>query len=113
MNTKTIASTSFPHIRKVVPEWLKPWLYVFVACCFQLSGGRYAGALGALMGVHDNMREDMMMCVFANLSGMAVWFPMLFRMKFRFPNKTLLLCASATVILMNVLTMYVSSLPLL
>ncbi len=113
MSAKTMESTSFPHIRNIVPEWLKPWLYVFIACCFQLSGGRYAGSLGALMGIHDNMREDMMMCVFANLSGMAVWFPMLFRMKFRFPNKTLLLCASATVLLMNVLTVYVTSLPLL
>ncbi len=113
MSTTRMASTSFPHIRDIVPERLKPWLYVFIACCFQLSGGRYAGSIGALTGVHGDMREDMMMCVYANLSGMAVWFPMLFRMKFRFPNKTLLLCASATVLLMNVLTMYVASLPLL
>ncbi len=105
--------TPFPHIRSFVPEKCKPWLYVFIACCFQLSGGRYAGALNALIGAHGNMREDIMMCVFANLSGMALWFPMLFRMKFRFANKTLLMGASLTVILTNLLTMTVTTLPLL
>lgn len=105
--------TAFPHVRPIVPERCKPWIYLFIACCFQLSGGRYAGALDALIGAHGNMREDIMMCVFANLSGMALWFPMLFRMKFRFANKSLLIGASLTVIVTNLLTMYVTTLPLL
>lgn len=105
--------TAFPHLRFSVPEACKPWLYVFIACCFQLSGARYLGALNALVGAHGNMREDIMMCVFANLSGMAIWFPMLFRMKFRFSNKALLAAASLTVVVTNLLTMYVTVLPLL
>lgn len=105
--------TAFPHLRSSVPEACRPWLYVFIACCFQLSGARYLGALNALVGAHGNMREDIMMCVFANLSGMAIWFPMLFRMKFRFSNKALLAAASLTVVVTNLLTMYVTALPLL
>lgn len=108
-----IENTAFPHVRSCVPEKCKPWLYVLMACCFQLSGARYLGALNELIGAHGNMREDILMCMFANLSGMAIWFPMVFRMKFRFSNKLLLTAASITVIITNLLTMYVTCLPVL
>lgn len=102
-----------PMFNGFVPECLRPWIYVFIACCFQLSGGRYLGPINELIGAHGNMREDIVMCMMANLSGMALWFPMLFRMKFRFTNKTLLRASSVVVIITNILTMQITSLPLL
>ncbi len=36
------------------------------------------------------MIEDVMFLLYATLAGMAMWFPMLFRMKFRFTNQQLL-----------------------
>lgn len=104
---------AMPMFNGFVPERVRPWIYVFIACCFQLSGGRYLGPINELIGAHGNMREDIVMCMMANLSGMALWFPMLFRMKFRFTNKTLLTNASIVVIVTNLLSMYVESMPLL
>ena len=59
------------------------------------------------------MREDLLMCLYANLSGMAVYFPLLFRMKFRFTNRTLLCAAAAGVLVCNLLAPHITFLPLL
>lgn len=104
---------SMPMFRKFVPERIRPWTYVFIAFTFQFSGGLYLGTLNQMMGETTLMREDLLMCLFANLSGMAIYFPLLFRMKFRFTNKTLL-CASATgVLLCNLACPHITFLPLL
>lgn len=107
------AKFGMPMFHDWVPECIRPWIYVFIACCFQLSGGCYLGPLAEIIGYNGNMLEDMVMCIHANLAGMALWFTMLFRMKFRFTNKTLLTAASLTVVITNLLTMYVTSLPML
>ncbi|MGN0222111.1 MAG: hypothetical protein ACI4BA_08340 [Prevotella sp.] len=104
---------SMPMVREVVPKRLRPWIYLLIAFCFQVSGARYLGALNEIVGSQAQMREDVLMCVYCNLAGMALWFPMLFRMKFRFTNKTLLTGASVTVIITNLLIGYVTWLPLL
>ena len=100
-------------IKDFVPKPLRPWIYVCIALCFQVSGARYLGALNELIGANAEMREDVLMCLYCNLAGMAIWFPMLFRMKFRFTNKTLLTGASVVVIVTNLLIGYVTWLPLL
>lgn len=102
-----------PMFRGFVPERIRPWIYVFFAITFQFSGGLYLGTLNQMMGETTLMREDLLMCLYANLAGMAIYFPLLFRMKFRFTNKTLL-CASATgVLLCNLLAPHITFLPLL
>ena len=104
---------SMPMFRGFVPERIRPWIYVFFAITFQFSGGLYLGTLNQMMGETTLMREDLLMCLYANLAGMAIYFPLLFRMKFRFTNKTLL-CASATgVLLCNLLAPHITFLPLL
>lgn len=106
-------SFSMPMFRRFVPERIRPWIYVFFAVTFQFSGGLYLGTLNQMEGETALMREDLLMCLYANLAGMAVYFPLLFRMKFRFTNKTLL-CASATgVLLCNLAAPHVTFLPLL
>ena len=89
---------TMPMVRGFVPRLMQPWLYVFMAVTFQLSGGLYLGTLAEMMGETTLMREDLLMCLYANLAGMAIYFPLLFRMKFRFTNKTLL-AVSATGVL--------------
>ena len=81
---------SMPMFRSFVPERIRPWMYVFIAFTFQFSGGLYLGTQNQMMGETPLMREDLLMCLYANLAGMAIYFPLLFRMKFRFTNKTLL-----------------------
>ena len=102
-----------PMFKDFVPEKVRPWLYVFTAMAFQLSGGVYVGAMNRIMGETTFMREDIMMCLYANLAGMAIWFPVMFRMKFRFTNKTLLTASAIGVILCNIIAPHISFLPLL
>ena len=102
-----------PMFNDFVPEKIRPWIYLFIAMCFQLSGARYLGPLNEIIGDGGYMREDILMCMYCNLAGMAMWFPMLFRMKFRFSNKTLLTASSITVIVTNILTAHITFLPLL
>lgn len=104
---------SMPMMKAWVPRRLQPWIYVLTAFCFQFGGGFYLGALDAIRGTTNFMIEDVMFLLYATLAGMAAYFPMLFRMKFRFTNQQLL-CGSAIVMAAcNVATMYSQSMPVL
>ena len=107
------STISMPMFRPFVPSKLRPWVYVFFAFTFQLSGGMYLGALNQMVGGMALMREDLLMCLYANLAGMAIYFPLLFRMKFRFTNKTLLAASALGVAACNLLAPHISFLPLL
>lgn len=102
-----------PMFRSFVPRKMQPWIYLFIAVTFQLSGGVYLGALNQMIGSMSLMREDILMCIYANLAGMAIYFPLLFRMKFRFTNKTLLTSAALGVLLCNLIAPHITFLPLL
>ncbi|MGN0230516.1 MAG: hypothetical protein ACI4BH_11990 [Muribaculaceae bacterium] len=102
-----------PMFRSFVPEWVRPWIYSLIVLTFQMSGGVYSGAMAAWVGETSHMREDFLMCVYCTLGGMAAMFPLLFRMKFRFTNKTLLMSAASVVIVCNLLAPMVTFLPLL
>lgn len=102
-----------PMFREFVPRKIRPWIYVLMAVTFQLSGGLYLGTLSHMMGETALMREDILMCLYANLAGMAIYFPLLFRMKFCFTNKSLLMAAAAGVLICNLLVPHITYLPLL
>lgn len=87
-----------PMFRTFIPRALRPWIYVLIAISFQITGGVYLGSLNEMIGSRSLMREDLLMCLYANLAGMAIYFPLLFRMKFRFTNKTLLLTSALAII---------------
>ncbi len=104
---------SMPMMRGWVPRPIQPWLYVLTALCFQFGGGMYLGALDDIRGTTNFMIEDVLFLLYATLAGMAAYFPMLFRMKFRFTNKQLL-CGSAIVLAVcNMVTMHSQSMPVL
>ena len=104
---------AMPMMKEWVPRRLQPWMYVLTALCFQFSGGFYLGALDAIRGATNFMIEDLLFLLYATLAGMAVYFPMLFRMKFRFTNQQLL-CGSAIILgVCNAATMYCQSMPVL
>ncbi len=101
-----------PMFRGCVPEKVRPWIYIVLAFCFQFSNGVYLGAMDHIIGEQSVMREDLLMCQYSTLAGMALWFPLLFRMKFRFANKTLLLSAAVVILVCNLLTLHPLPLPL-
>ena len=102
-----------PMFKDWVPPRLRPWLYVYLAFTFQMSGGVYIGSLNSMIGSTSLMREDLLMCLYSGLCGMAFTFPVLFRTKFRFTNRTLLLLSAAGIAACDVAAMYVRCLPLL
>lgn len=100
-------------MRSFVPRKLQPWIYLCIAFAFQLSGGIYIGAVNEMIGEHSLMREDLLMCLYSTLAGMAIYFPLLFRMKFRFTNKTLLTAAAVGALVCNLVAPHITFLPLL
>ncbi|MGN0186844.1 MAG: hypothetical protein ACI392_03755 [Paludibacteraceae bacterium] len=104
---------SMPMFRPFVPKPIQPWLYIATVVCIQFSGGVYLGAVSAVRGTTNLMLEDLLMLLYAGLAGMAVYFPLLFRTKFRFTNQQLL-CVSAIVIAVcNFLTMRTTNMAVL
>lgn len=49
-----------PMFRSFVPRKIQPWIYLFIAVTFQLSGGVYLGALNQMIGGMALMREDIL-----------------------------------------------------
>ena len=104
---------SMPMYREFVPKCVRPWIYVFFAVVFQLSGGIYLGQMTQLVGATSFMREDITMVGLCGVVGVCMPFPFLFRLKFRYTNRHLLFNAAAVIAVCNFLCMYVHSLPLL
>ena len=104
---------SMPIYREFVPKSVRPWIYVFFAIVFQLSGGIYLGTVSNMMGTTSFMREDVLMIGLCGVVGVCMPFPLLFRFKFRFTNRQLLLGAALGIALCNLLCMHVQSIPVL
>ena len=102
-----------PMFKDWVPDKIRPWIYVVTVMCFQFSCGVYLGALDDIRGTTNFMIEDLLMLLYAGLAGMAIYFPMLFRMKFRFTNQQLLIGAAVVIAVCNLITMHSTSMPLL
>ena len=95
-----------PSFNSYVPRRIQPWIYLTFAFIFLMSGGIYGGTMQNVMGEYSLMREDVMMIVMCNVVGVNMPFPMLFRLKFAFPNRRLLLNAALVIALCNFLIMF-------
>ena len=102
-----------PSFDSYVPRCLQPWIYLLFAFIFQLSGGIYGGAMSHVMGEYSLMREDVLMVIMCNVVGVAMPFPFLFKMKFRFTNRSLLLNAALVIAVCNVLIVWTESFPVM
>ena len=104
---------AMPMFHDFVPKAIRPWIYLVLAFFFQFSNGMYLGAMNNIVGEWGIMREDVQMCLYATLIGMALYFPVLFRMKFRFSNKLLIMSAAAVIVVCNFLATFRLPLPVL
>ena len=104
---------AMPMYHEWVPQWVRPWIYVVLAFCFQFSNGMYLGAMNDVVGEWSVMREDVQMCLYATLVGMAFYFPVLFRMKFRFSNKALLMVSALVILICQWLALLHLPMPVL
>lgn len=102
-----------PSFNGYIPRRLQPWIYFFIAFCFLMSSGIYGGAMSQVMGEYSLMREDVLMIIMFNVVGVAMPFPFLFKMKFHFTNRQLLINAALVVAACNFLIMWTDSVPVM
>lgn len=102
-----------PSFNSYMPRRLQPWIYLLFAFTFLMSGGIYGGAMSQVMGEYSMQREDVLMVVMFNVVGVAMPFPFLFKLKFRFTNRQLLLNAALMVATCNFLILWTDSLPVM
>lgn len=102
-----------PDVPDYVPRRLKPWIFIFFVLIIQFSGGVYLAAASDMVGTTALMQQDILMAGYASLIGMAVNFAVMFRIKFRFSNRTQLLICCSVLIAANYICATTDSVPLL
>lgn len=102
-----------PDVPDFVPRRLKPWIFIFFVLIIQFSGGVYLAAASNMVGTTALMQEDILMAGYASLIGMAINFAVMFRIKFRFSNRTQLLAACIVLIAANFICASTDSVPVL
>lgn len=102
-----------PDVPNYVPRKLKPWLFIFFVLIVQFSGGVYLAAASDMVGTTALMQEDILMAGYASLIGLAINFAVMFRIKFRFSNRTQLLVCAIVLIAANIICAYTDSVPVL
>lgn len=103
---------SIPQIR-FVPEPLKPWLLILFIIIFNCTGGVYMAAVSDMVGSTQLLQEDIMMAGYASLVGMALFFAIMFRLKWAVRPKTALGSCTLVLIAANLICMHTSSVPVL
>ena len=103
---------SIPQIR-FVPEKAKPWLLILFIIIFNCTGGVYLAAVSDMVGSTQLLQEDIMMAGYASLVGMALFFAIMFRLKWAVRPKTALGSCISALIAANLICMHTASVPVL
>lgn len=102
-----------PDVPDFIPRRLKPYLFILFVLIIQFSGGLYLAAATDMVGTKALMQEDILMAGYASLIGMSINFCVMFRIKFRFSNRTQLLSACIVLIAANLICAHTDCVPLL
>ncbi len=98
----------FMNFREWVPDSLRFWIYIVFLTAFQFSNGMYFTAMSQMEGELSITMNDVKMMSHAVLIGLTIYFPLAFRLKFRFTNRTSLMVAAAGLALCNLIVPHVS-----
>ena len=104
---------AMPMINDFVPRKMRPWIYLVFALIFQMCDGIYLGSQQYMMGELAWMREDVMFVFMCCVVGVAMPFPILFRLKFCFTHRQLELVAVTGLIVTISLPLFTTWMPLL
>lgn len=96
-----------------MPDWARFATMLVTLVVFQLSGAVHLSLLGEMVGDTGLTAEDVRILAGASFCGNVSLFPLLFRLKFRFLTKQLLLTAGAVVIAGHLVMLQTHSLPVL
>ncbi len=102
-----------PMYKDFVPKPVRPWIYLCFIVIIQLVNGAYLGQSSQMAGALSLKREDVMMISYFGIVGVAMPFPILFRLKFRFTNRQLLLFSVGGMIVCQLLVPFVTWVPAL
>ena len=102
-----------PMFREAVPEWLRFPLLLLLPFIYQCSNPLYMNIAAEVVSDRGQWTPtDVMMCGFACILGITVTFPLLFRLKFRFTTRQIILTCSAAIVLLTLAAEYIQLLPL-
>ena len=102
-----------PDVPNFIPRRLKPWIFIVFVLIIQFSGGVYLAAASEMVGTTGLIQEDILMAGYASLIGLAINFAVMFRIKFRFSNRTQLLVCCMVLIAANLICASTGSVPVL
>lgn len=92
--------------KEFIPDKLRFAILLLGAGIFQFSNSTYLANINETVGGKALTDEDIKMIFYASMIGLTMVFPLLFRFKFRFPSRTILLVCSSVVILGNIAALY-------
>lgn len=101
------------NFREWMPDSGRFWLYICFLAVFQFSNGFYFTTMAQVAGERNLTMNDAHMFGQTVLIGLTFYFPLAFRLKFRFTNRTSLTVAAAGLAVINAIFPYVHSYPLM
>jgi len=101
------------NFKDSVPDGLRFWIYVCILVAFQFSNGFYFTTMAQVANERGLTMNDTHMLGQTVLVGLTFYFPLAFRLKFRFTNRTSLTIAAAGLAVINIVFPYVHSYPLM
>ncbi len=101
------------NFRQWVPGGARFWLYIFYLVAFQFSNGFYFTTMAQVVGERNMTMNDTHMFGQTVLIGLTCYFPLAFRLKFRFTNRMSLTVAAATLAVINAVFPLVHSYPVM
>ena len=100
-----------PNFRDWVPEPLRILIYAVFLVGFQFTNGMYFTAFEQMKGGMALSGGDVSMMGQTVLIGLSFYFPLAFRLKFRFPNKWNLIIAASVQIFCNLIFPHLTTMP--
>lgn len=101
------------YYKENLPTPLCVFFSFFFALAFQFNGGVFLPTALQMSSELGYIKEDVSMAGYASFIGMTIIFPILFRLKFRFTTRSILLTVCPVLIACNLITMHTSNIALM
>ncbi len=98
-----------PTFKDWVPHNVRFAMLIAFAFCFQFVGSVYLGGMNHMMGTRALIQEEIMMAAYSSFIGLTITFPLLFRIKFRFKSRNIIISTALVLALCNIVTMHSSN----
>lgn len=88
--------------RNFVPDPVRFWIMIVISLIYLLSGAAHMASMSYQVNGLSLLQEDTIMIGYMAFIGMNVSFPMLFRLRFRFTTRSILLVSTVVIICCHV-----------